>query len=445
MRMNKISFAKPSRRLWIWFLVAAGLIGAAGAAYYFYFMAAPAVDLQKPAVGGGPAGRRPGFDPARAMPVLAEPAKITDVSVYLSGLGSVMPLATVTVKSRVDGQLLKVFFQEGQSVKRGDLLAEIDSRAFQVQLAQAEGQMAKDQALLKNAQADVERYRILFGQDSVSKQQLDTQESLVRQYEGTIKADQSAIDGARLQLDYCRISAPIGGRVGLRQIDVGNIVRAADANGLVVITELQPISVLFALPEDNVPAVMKKLKAGDKLPVEAYDRSNKVKLATGTLITADNQIDAATGTVKLKAQFPNGDFALFPNQFVNVRLLLDVQRGAIVIPGSAVQRGARGTFVYVVKSDNTVTVRPVRLGPVQGERVAIDSGLEAEEIVVVDGTDKLREGAKVELPGRDAAVARPGDGTRKGAEGKDGGGGEGRGAARKGGDGALRLIRSMPL
>jgi multidrug efflux system membrane fusion protein len=449
-----------TRRGWPWWLLAIVLLaGASGAGYYWFYIATPSADAQKAAGAGvaggpggkggpgGPGGRRQGFDPSRAMPVVAVPAKTADVGIYLAGLGAVTPLATVTVRSRVDGQLMKVLFKEGQTVKRGDLLAEIDPRAFQVQLAQAEGQMAKDQALLKNAQVDAERYRLLFQQDSVSKQQLDTQESLVRQYEGTVKADQGAIDNAKLQLDYSRITAPIGGRLGLRQVDVGNIVRSSDATGLVVITQLQPVTAVFTIPEDAVPAVMKKLKAGEKLTADAYDRADKLKLASGVLITADNQIDPATGTVKLKAQFANDDFALFPNQFVNVRLLVDVMRGATVIPSSAVQRGARGTFVYVVKADNTVTVRPVKLGPVQGELTAIDSGLEAQEVVVTDGTDKLREGAKVELPSRDAAAdgARKG-GRRDGAGRKDGagkeggwrkdGGGERKDGARKGGDGA---------
>jgi multidrug efflux system membrane fusion protein len=431
--------ANSSRRTWPWIFAAVFLVGAGAAAYYFFVMRVPttgAPGSPGQVAPGGQGGRRQGFDPSRATPVVAAPAKMADVGVYLSGLGSITPLATVTVKSRVDGQLMKVSFREGQTVKAGEVLAEIDPRAYQVQLAQAEGQMAKDQALLKNAQVDAERYRILFQQDSVSKQQLDTQESLVRQYEGTIKADQGAIDNARLQLDYCRITAPIGGRLGLRQVDVGNIVHAGDVAGIVVITQLQPVAAVFTIPEDNVPAVMKKLKAGEKLAVEAYDRADKLKLASGSLITVDNQIDAATGTVKLKAQFSNEDFALFPNQFVNVRMLLDVKRDAIVIPTSAVQRGARGTFVYVVKADNTVTVRPIKLGPVQGERVAIESGLEAEEMVVVDGSDRLREGAKVELPSKDAAAPGGRDAAAKGGRGgKAGRGGEGKGGERKGGKG----------
>ena len=418
--MPRSRIAGAISSLWLWLLL---LVAAGGLAYYYLMR--PGEVAQSPQA----AGRRQGFDPSRPMPVVAAPAKTGDIDVYLRGLGSVTPIATVTVRTRVDGQLMKVLFQEGQIVRSGELLAEIDPRAYEAQLAQAEGQMARDQALLKNAQIDLERYRVLFGQDSVAKQQLDTQEALVRQYEGTVKVDQAAIDTARLQLSYCRITAPVGGRLGLRQIDPGNIVRAGDANGLVVITQLQPITVVFTIPEDSVRDVMHKLQAKEKLPVEAYDRADKTRLAGGTLLTADNQIDPATGTVKLKAQFANGDYALFPNQFVNTRMLLEVKRGATSIPTAAVQRGSRGTFVYVVKNDETVTVRPITLGPTQGENVAVDAGIEPGERVVVDGADKLREGAKVDTGARDAPAA--GNGPRRGGERK---GGAGKGGARKGGD-----------
>jgi multidrug efflux system membrane fusion protein len=297
---------------------------------------------------------------------------------------------------------MRVLFEEGQLVKEGQLLAEIDPRAFQVQLLQAEGQMARDRALLENARLDLERYRTLFEQDSIAKQQVDTQAALVRQYEGAVKVDQSQIDSARLQLTYARITAPISGRAGLRLVDPGNIVRAGDANGIVVITQLAPTSVVFTVPQDNLPAVMKRMQSGDKPPVEAWDRELKTRLANGTLASVDNLVDPATGTVKLKAQFANDENALFPNQFVNVRMKLDTVRDATVVPAAAIQRGSQGMFVYVVQPDQTVKLRPVRLGPVDGPRQAIAEGLAPGDLVVSDGMDRLRDGAQVEV-----AAARP--------------------------------------
>lgn len=371
---------------------------------------------------------------APPIPIVAELAKKADFRIFITGIGTVIPLNTVTIKSRVDGQLMEVFFREGQVVTQGTVLARIDPRPFQVQLAQAEGQMARDRELLKNAKLDLERYRVLWRQDSIARQQLDTQEALVRQYEGTIQSDQAAIDSAKLQLVYCRITAPISGRLGLRLVDPGNMVRASDTNGLVVITQLQPITVVFSIPEDHLPALMAKFKTGNRLPVIAYDRELKQKLATGVLMTIDNQIDPATGTVRLKAVFTNKAHELFPNQFVNARLLLDTRRDATVIPASAIQRGPKGTFVYVVKPEKTVEIRPVSIADIQSGEAAVKQGLSPEEWVVVDGTERLREGAVVEVrsssqrPGGSYKAAATGDTHREGAtsDGREAGQARGR-------------------
>jgi len=392
----------PRPRRW-WPAVAAAVILAAGL-YLFYGHngkkgAAPAV---------APAGAKAVAPPA---PVAVQAARKADVGVYLTELGNVVPIATVTIHSRIDGQLMNVYFREGQLVKRGDLLAALDSRPFQAQLNQYEGQLARDREFLSNARLDLQRYQILWKQNSIPRQQLDTQESLVRQYEGAVKADQGQVESARVNLIYCRITSPVSGRVGLRQIDPGNIVHAADTNGLVVVTQLQPMSVIFPVPEDNLPEVLGRVKAGARLAVDAYDREQKRRLAGGMLQTVDNQVDPTTGTVKFRALFPNSDNGLFPQQFVNVRLLVKTLHDSVVVPVSAIQRGSQGAFVYLVKADRTVAVRPVAVGETQNDDIAVTSGLNAGETVVVEGAERLKDGSRIEVR---EANRKPGQGGQGG-------------------------------
>jgi multidrug efflux system membrane fusion protein len=365
--------------------------------------------------------------------------------VYLRGLGTATAFNTVTVRSRVDGQLIRVAFKEGQFVQKDDLLAEIDKRPFEVQLAQAKGQLARDQALLASAKTEQERNLLGVQKGLIPKQQYDIQTATVGQYEGAIQADQAAIDNANLQITYSRVVAPISGQIGLRLVDEGNIVRAADPGGMIVITQLQPIAVLFSIPEDNLGDVLRKLRAGAQLRVEAWDHDDIKKLADGILLTADNQIDTTTGTSKLKAVFDNKNNALFPNQFVNVRLLIDTLRNAVVIPGAAIQRGSQGTFVYIV-NNQTAELRLVTIKNTEGNDVALASGIEPGEQIVLEGMDKVQDGGKVDVqtPGQtpDGAARRAGGGGGGGNGGDGGGGkrggrgdGQGRGRGQRNGQG----------
>lgn len=356
--------------------------------------------------------------PSQTISVVAAPARRGDMPVYLLGLGTVTAFNTVTVKTRVDGQLVSVNFREGQDVQKGQVLAEIDPRPYQVALDQAignfdeaKGTLAKDEAALKDAQVNYVRDKELFNQQIIARQQLDTQLATADQIRGSIEADhaaiaaaQAAIDNAKLNLTYTKIIAPIAGRIGLRQVDEGNMIHASDTTGLAIITQLQPIALLFNIPEDQLPPVLERLRKGIQMRTEAYDRDQTRRLAEGTLLTVDNQIDTTTGTSRLKAIFPNSDYALFPNQFVNIRLSLDTRRGVIIVPAVAIQRGPTGAFVYIVKDDSTVAVRPVRAGITSGNDVAIEEGLQPGDRVVVDGAEKLVDGMKVTL--RSGAAAR---------------------------------------
>jgi membrane fusion protein, multidrug efflux system len=404
-------------RWWVWAIVFALIAFGCYELYRYEGSKKAAVSSKKGALRGA----------RNNIPVVAAAAHRGDMPVYLQGLGTVTAFNTVTVKTRVDGQLINVTYHEGQFVNKGDLLAEIDPRPYQValeqaksMLAQAEGTLAKDQAALKDAQANYARDQELFREQIIAKQQLDTQLATADQARGAIQADQAAIssaqaniNNAQLNLTYTRITAPISGRIGLRQVDAGNMVHASDATGLAIITQLQPIAVLFSIPQDQLPSVLQKLHAGATLHTEAYDRDQSKKLADGTLLTVDNQIDTTTGTSKLKAVFPNTDGALFPNQFVNVRLALDTKRGATIVPAVAIQRGPTGTFVYLVGDDSTVSVRPVKVGLSEGNNVSIDDGLEPGDSVVIDGAEKLTEGMKV-------VVRKPGEAMDGGAPARQG-------------------------
>jgi multidrug efflux system membrane fusion protein len=345
------------------------------------------------AAGGG---RRFGGGNA-SQPVSVMAARRQDIRVILSAVGNIAALNTATVRTHVDGDLKAIHFKEGQPVRAGALLAEIDPRNYEIQLAQAQGQLARDVAQLHNAQVDLERYKDLLAKDSIAKQQVQTQDALVQQLVGTVQTDKAQVDSAKLQLSYTKVTAPISGRLGLKQVDLGNMVHASDSTGLISITQTQPIAMVFAVPEANLRQISNKLKAGQPMVVEAWDREQKIKLAVGKVSSTDNAIDMATGTIKLKAEFPNSDNALFPNQFVNIRLQVDALSDVLVVPASAVQRGAQGTFVYVVKDDGSVTIRRVRLGTTEGDWVSVQGDLAAGERVVIDGADRLREGAKVEV------------------------------------------------
>jgi multidrug efflux system membrane fusion protein len=377
-------------RWWIWVLV---LVIAAGG--YWYYHAHNKSQDPAAAPGGGGKARGAAGGANYAVPVVVATAQSGDLPVYYNGLGSVTPLYTVTVRSRVDGQLINVGFKEGQFVREGDLLAEIDPRPSQVLLEQAQGQLAKDEAQRRDAEVNYERFTLLFKEGVIAKQQLDTQQAQVGQFDGAIKSDQAQINNAKLQLTYCRITSPLSGRVGLRLVDPGNIIHATDATGLVVITQVQPIAVVFALPQDQLPQVYDKLRKGVQLTVDAFDRDNTYKIASGKLLTIDNQIDLTTGTYKLKSLFDNKDNELFPNQFVNVHLLVDMKRGLTTVPVPAIQRGPQGTYVYVVGQGNTVNIRQVTVAQTTGNTAGISAGLKQGEVVVTDGQDKLQDGGKV--------------------------------------------------
>ncbi len=371
----------------------------------FLALAAGCGDSQNPQA-ASKKGQKKGSYGAMSVSVAVAPASTMDLPVYLSGLGSVGAFNTVVVKSRIDGQLVQINFKEGQQVQKGELLAVIDPRPYQVALAQAEATLFKDQSALKDAKLNMDRFAGLVKDGVIPQAQYDTQVSLVGQLEGAVRADQANLDNQKLNITYTQITAPVSGRVGLRQVDIGNMIHAADTNGLVVITQLQPIAVIFTLPEDNLQTVAQHMKKGT-LQVEAYSRDDQTKLATGTLLTIDNQINPTTGTGKLKAIFDNRDNSLWPNQFVNARLLLEVRKNNTVIPAAAVQRGPQGTYVFTVKPDKTAEMRPVTVAFSQGNYSAISQGISAGESVVTDGQDKLQPGTPVEIRGGGGLGGKP--------------------------------------
>ena len=402
------------RRLWPWAMALALL--AAGGWYASQRGEPPGGEGNGHGNGKSAAGRPggPGGRGDRPTPVTLATIGTADIRVQVPAIGTVVPRNQAVVRARVDGPLLEVAFTEGQPVAAGEVLARIDPEPFKAALAQARGQLARDAALLKNAQLDLDRYKGLLAQDSIAKQQVDTQAALVQQYKGTVQADEAAVRSAELQFSYTTVRAPIAGRAGLRAVDPGNIVKASDAAGLVTIAQQSPITAVFAVPEDRLPAILQRLRGGQALRVEAWDRDLKTRLAEGRLLAVDSLIDSATGTVKLKAEYANRDGALFPNQFVNVRLLLDTLAGVVAVPTAAVQQGAKGSYVYRLGADGTVAAVPVKLGPADGPLAAVEAGLAAGDKVVVDGLDKLKDGAKVEAIDP-KAVDAPGREQKRGA------------------------------